>query len=136
MGQVLSFSEHRPHMGAAAFAGRAPLNALDLDHLERQSLGDRDLAVELLGLFDCQAAQILGRMMAGGQSAQALCDLAHTLKGSARAVGAVAVAVAAEHYEEALAHGAGEAQGELAVMGAAVAGARTAIATLIGPRAL
>ena len=66
---------------------QGPAQALDLDHLERASLGDRGLAVELLGLFDCQASKILARMLGGRESDKALGDLAHTLKGSAREIG-------------------------------------------------
>ena len=134
MGQVLSFSGHHAHVRHPGAGGCPPLNALDLDHLERQSLGDRDLAVELLGLFDCQAAQTLARLMEQGQTVQARSDLAHTLKGSALAVGAMAVAEAAEHYEDALANPPHKSSAELAAVGAAIAGARAAIATLIGPR--
>ncbi len=78
--------------------------ALDLVHLSRQTLGDRALEMELLGLFDRQAGQIIARLDSD------LCasdrkwrhDLSHTLKGSARAVGAVRVAAVAQSYEDAL----------------------------------
>jgi HPt (histidine-containing phosphotransfer) domain-containing protein len=73
---------------------------IDLVHLARQTLGDRELEAELLALFDRQAARIADRLktpVAGTASA----DLAHKLKGSARAVGANAVAIAADHYEHA-----------------------------------
>ena len=78
---------------------------LDLVHLSRQTLGDRVLEIELLELFDRQAGQIMARLDS------ALCssdrkwrhDLSHTLKGSARAIGAVKVALAAQAYEDALA---------------------------------
>ena len=77
---------------------------IDLVHLSRQTLGDRDLEVELLGLFERQAGQIMQQIeqMAASGDRRLRHDLAHTLKGSARAVGAVAVAAAAQTYEETL----------------------------------
>lgn len=76
---------------------------LDLVHLSRQTFGDHALETELLSLFDRQAEQFSARLSepdspAGGSRA----DLAHTLKGSARAVGAFALGEAAEAYEAAL----------------------------------
>jgi HPt (histidine-containing phosphotransfer) domain-containing protein len=75
--------------------------AIDLIHLARQTLGDRDLETELLGLFRRQARQVVERL-ASDVPADALgwrADLAHTLKGSARAIGATRVAIKAEIYE-------------------------------------
>ena len=73
---------------------------LDLVYLARQTAGDRALEVELLGLFDRQAASIAERLAALDDENQDACaNLAHKLKGSARAVGANGVAAAAEHYE-------------------------------------
>ena len=78
----------------------APERPLDLVFLARQTAGDRALEVELLGLFDRQAASIAERLAAPDDENQdARADLAHKLKGSARAVGANGVARAAEHYE-------------------------------------
>ncbi|WP_424361644.1 Hpt domain-containing protein [Methylocystis parvus] len=76
---------------------------LDLVHLSRQTFGDHALEMELLSLFDRQAEHFSARLSgddahAGGSRA----DLAHTLKGSARAVGAFALGDAAEAYEGAL----------------------------------
>ncbi|WP_330084385.1 Hpt domain-containing protein [Methylocystis iwaonis] len=81
--------------------------ALDLVHLSRQTLGDQALETELLKLFDSQNAQFAARLRAPRQpgDARARADLAHTLKGSARAVGAFALGEAAEAYEEALRRG-------------------------------
>ena len=73
---------------------------LDLVYLARQTAGDRALEVELLGLFDRQAASIAEKLAAPDDENQdARADLAHKLKGSARAVGANGVAAAAENYE-------------------------------------
>jgi len=76
---------------------------IDLVHLSRQSMGDRALETELLALFDRQAVMIMDRLrQEGGGGRDWRRDLAHTLKGSARAVGAVRVAAAAQCYEEKL----------------------------------
>ena len=85
----------------------APFDAerpIDLVHLSRQTLGDRALEVELLALFERQAAQIMERLndCAKDSDRRWRRDLAHTLKGSARAIGANRVAAAAHTYEEAL----------------------------------
>jgi HPt (histidine-containing phosphotransfer) domain-containing protein len=74
---------------------------IDLVHLARQTMGDRALEVELLALFDRQAAQIAEKLGAlDSDSVEGWrADLAHKLKGSARAIGAHAVAAAAENYE-------------------------------------
>ena len=74
--------------------------AIDLVHLSRQTFGERDLESELLRLFDRQSRQIVDRLTEGPVTeARWRADLAHTLKGSARAVGAFGVAAAAEAYE-------------------------------------
>ena len=75
--------------------------AIDLVHLARQTLGDCELEAELLGLFERQAGQILRQISAASTGAERgfRRDLAHTLKGSARAVGADRVAAAADEYE-------------------------------------
>lgn len=88
--------------------------ALDLVHLSRQTMGDRELEIELLGLFDRQAGQIMERLEGGLGSADRKWrhDLSHTLKGSARAIGAMRVGACAQAYEDALAADADE--GELA----------------------
>jgi HPt (histidine-containing phosphotransfer) domain-containing protein len=87
---------------------------LDLVHLSRQSMGDQALEVELLTLFDRQAALFVARLVEPRRpgDAQSRADLAHTLKGSARAVGAFALGEAAEAYETAL-RGNGEGQAGL-----------------------
>ncbi len=77
---------------------------LDLVHLSRQTFGDHALETELLALFERQAAQLAGGLAAPRSMGDtgARIDLAHMLKGSARSVGAFAVAAAAEAYETAL----------------------------------
>ena len=77
-----------------ARAGAGEPAVLDLVHLSRQTFGDHALEIELLTLFERQAAQLSARL--GGARAPgdagARMELAHMLKGSARSVGAFAVA--------------------------------------------
>jgi HPt (histidine-containing phosphotransfer) domain-containing protein len=83
--------------------------AIDLVHLARTTLGDRALEREVLQLFDRQSSLLIGRMR--GAAPAAVGALAHTLKGSARGIGAWRVAQAAETLE--LAGNAGEPTGAL-----------------------
>ena len=101
--------------------------AIDRDHLQQMTLGDRSLAREVLSLFDRQAQILIARVPDADAAAAAA--LAHTLKGSARGIGAWQVAQAAEMLERA----AGSAERGDAVAGliAAVADARAGIAALL-----
>ncbi|MBV9347919.1 MAG: Hpt domain-containing protein [Pseudolabrys sp.] len=72
-------------------------HAIDRDHLRRMTLGDHALEIEVLRLFDAQAAS-LTREMCEAES-ETLSALAHALKGAARGIGAFAVASAAEELE-------------------------------------
>lgn len=78
-----------------------PDRPIDLVHLSRQTMGDTELETELLMLFDKQAAMIVQRLEGpaplGKDNWQA--ELAHLLKGSARAIGAARVARAAADFE-------------------------------------
>jgi HPt (histidine-containing phosphotransfer) domain-containing protein len=76
--------------------------AIDQDQLKRMTFGDRSLERELLQLFDRQAEILIARMRAS--DAAAVATLAHTLKGSARGIGAGAVARAADAAEQAAGH--------------------------------
>lgn len=73
---------------------------IDLVHLSRMTLGDRDIEREVLQLFSRQIGLLLGRM-ADAEPA-AVGALAHTLKGSACGVGAWEIAAAAEEVEAAV----------------------------------
>lgn len=109
----------------------APDRPIDLVHLAKQTYGERELESELLRLFDRQAAQILARLSDGPvPDGRWRADLAHTLKGSARAVGAFAVAAAAQAYEAAACADA-SADAELEALASAVAGAHRAINQLL-----
>jgi HPt (histidine-containing phosphotransfer) domain-containing protein len=112
-------------------ASRASLERpIDLVHLARMTLGERSLEREVLQLFDRQAAILMGRMQTA--PAEAVAALAHTLKGSARAIGAVRVARAAEAVEfiDAAADAADVAR-VMAALGTATDEARSFIADLL-----
>jgi HPt (histidine-containing phosphotransfer) domain-containing protein len=86
---------------SAAAPTDAPLPAsvatIDLEHLARMTLGERSLEAEVLTLFDRQAAILLAHMRDSAPAAVAA--FAHTLKGSARGIGAWRVAEAAAVVE-------------------------------------
>ena len=71
--------------------------AIDLAHLARMTLGDSDLEAEVLALFQRQADLLLARMTSAPPAQTAA--FAHTLKGSARGIGAWRVAAAAQAVE-------------------------------------
>jgi hypothetical protein len=72
---------------------------IDLAHLSRITLGEASLECEVLALFDRQADLLLPRIRAGTPAV--IAAAAHTLKGSARGIGAWRVASAAEAVEAA-----------------------------------
>jgi HPt (histidine-containing phosphotransfer) domain-containing protein len=76
--------------------GLAP--AINRGYLARFTLGNADLEREVLELFAGQAPLYLAKL-AGADTLQAWRDAAHTLKGSAAAVGALRVAQIAELAE-------------------------------------
>jgi HPt (histidine-containing phosphotransfer) domain-containing protein len=104
---------------------------IDTGHLSQMTLGDRSLEREVLQLFDRQAAMLMGRMRDSLVLAE-VSACAHTLKGSARGIGAWAVASAAEAVE--LAAGSGHlADPHLSDLAASIGDARKAIAGLLQP---
>jgi HPt (histidine-containing phosphotransfer) domain-containing protein len=72
---------------------------IDLVHLARQSCGDRNLETEILMLFRQQLALCIGQLRATSGRERKL--VAHTIKGSARAVGAFALSRIAHRIEDA-----------------------------------
>jgi HPt (histidine-containing phosphotransfer) domain-containing protein len=76
--------------------------AIDFDHLKRMTLGERELEREVLKLFAQQSADLLARLATLPREGA---SLAHTLKGSARGIGAFAVADAADELERRLRQG-------------------------------
>lgn len=73
--------------------------AIDLAHLEVQTMGDKALEAEILQLFARQARQLLKTLLEAADGARA--ETAHRLKGAALAVGAFAVAETADAVENA-----------------------------------
>ena len=71
---------------------------LDLVHLSKYTFGDRSLEAELMGLFRSQAGVYISRLEAAA-NAKDWRDAAHSLKGSARGLGAWALADLAEEAE-------------------------------------
>ncbi|MGJ5178080.1 Hpt domain-containing protein [Bradyrhizobium oligotrophicum] len=100
---------------------------ISLDLLRRMTLGDAELEREVLAMFSTQAVHLLERLQVIPDDAA---SVAHTLKGSARAIGALDVADAAEGLEAALRSG--DPADALAWLGTAVAQARAAISDMLG----
>jgi HPt (histidine-containing phosphotransfer) domain-containing protein len=75
---------------------------IDNAHLERMTLGDLALEQEVLAMFSAQAVGLIGRLAALPSERM---TLVHTLKGSARAIGAFRVGDAAETLEAAIRNG-------------------------------
>jgi HPt (histidine-containing phosphotransfer) domain-containing protein len=100
---------------------------IDLQHLARMTLGDAALERQVLGMFASQSANLIEKLAALPAEAGAL---AHTLKGSARAIGAFRVAECAEALEAAIRQGESCAKCQTELK-AAVADARAAIDALL-----
>jgi HPt (histidine-containing phosphotransfer) domain-containing protein len=100
---------------------------IDIEHLQRMTLGDARLEHEVLAMFSAQAASLLGTLATFPADARAL---AHTLKGSARAIGAFAVADAAAGLETAIQDGSDPSRA-LSELDAAIVVARTAIDAIL-----
>jgi HPt (histidine-containing phosphotransfer) domain-containing protein len=79
----------------------AQSTAIDLDHLDRYTGGERMLNEEVLRLFDCQCSELVNHLEAAATSADASewKLITHTLKGAARGIGATALADAAADAE-------------------------------------
>ena len=104
---------------------------IDLVHLARTTLGDRSLEREVLQLFDRQSTLLIARMRSAAPAG--IATLAHTLKGSARGIGAWRVARAAEALELAAGNGKDAVAETLDQLAAAADEARALIAELLLP---
>ncbi|HAO40099.1 MAG TPA: Hpt domain-containing protein [Afipia sp.] len=102
-------------------------SAIDVQHLGRMTLGEAALEAEVLGLFAAQSADLVGRLKTIPADAAAL---AHTLKGSARAIGAFRVAEAALGVEAAMKSD-GDVAGAITLLQRAVEEARAAIGQML-----
>jgi HPt (histidine-containing phosphotransfer) domain-containing protein len=119
-------------------------SAVDLAHLFRMTLGDRALEREILQLFSRQTDMLMARMQDAAPASVAA--MAHTLKGSARGIGAWRVAHAADVVELAVAAGRRNVEQDanedrrhdlataVEVLRSAADETRTAIADLLGLR--
>ena len=119
------------HLERIAWMPSPPLapddGPIDIEHLHRMTLGDAGLEREVLAMFSAQASSLIATLSALPDDAGAL---AHTLNGSARAIGAFGVADAADGLETLIRHGGDPAQA-LAELGDAVAEARLAIDAIL-----
>jgi len=85
---------------AVRVAAEAPSpGPIDEAHLAQMTFGDQRLEREVLEIFRRQSVIMLGRI--GGVEPGAAAAAVHTLKGSARGIGAWQVARAAERVEQA-----------------------------------
>jgi HPt (histidine-containing phosphotransfer) domain-containing protein len=117
--------------GPAVSGLTASQPVIDLVHLGRMTLGEKSLEAEVLALFDRQTDMLLTRMEQAPPAAAAA--FAHTIKGSARGIGAWRVAEAAEAVERAAA-GSADLTGVIGGLAAAVDEAHNAIADLLAAR--
>ncbi len=105
-----------------------PERPVDLAHLARQTMGNRDLEREVLHLFLRQTARLMPRL---ADPAADLAFLAHVILGSARGIGAREVAAAAERLERAARSDPATARSELAALASAVEEANRFIEDLV-----
>lgn len=116
-----------PHMERLNWMPSPPLvpedSPIDVQHLGRMTLGEPDLEIEVLALFSAQSHDLIARLASMPVDAAAL---AHTLKGSARAIGAFRVADAALELETVMRNN-GNLADALSTLQDAVAEARATI---------
>ncbi|TIQ35909.1 MAG: histidine kinase [Mesorhizobium sp.] len=79
-------------------SGTAGSRPVDMAHLARQTMDDRALEQEVLALFVQQALSVRDKIADADAKERVL--LAHSLKGSARGIGAFAVAECAAAIEK------------------------------------
>ncbi len=72
--------------------------AIDLEHLQRYSGGDADLEAEVFALFR-QQVEMWSRLLDPKADQESWASAAHSLKGSARSIGAHGLARACEKAE-------------------------------------
>ena len=76
-------------------------NAIDLEHLAKYTGGEKDLNGEILRLFDDQIASMVTELngLVASQNSKRWREIAHTIKGAARGVGAFEMGEAAAEAE-------------------------------------
>jgi HPt (histidine-containing phosphotransfer) domain-containing protein len=120
-----------PHLERIDWMPSPPLapddGPIDIDHLRRMTLGDARLEREVLAMFAAQSVSLIATLVSLPANAVAL---AHTLKGSARAIGAFRVADAAQSLEAAIRDG-DEPTEALAELHEAITQARMAVDAML-----
>lgn len=108
---------------------------LDTQHLSQQTFGDVELERDILALFREQCQKLVP-VISGNCQLPSRVDAAHTLKGGARAVGAIVVARVADEVETALRRHGELSRGQSDALSRCVVEIRAAIdARLAEPRA-
>ncbi len=76
-------------------------NAIDLEHLARYTGGEKDLNGEILRLFDGQVTDMVAELNAllASRDSKRWREVAHTIKGAARGIGAFEMGEAAARAE-------------------------------------
>ncbi|MGD9868007.1 MAG: Hpt domain-containing protein [Hyphomicrobiales bacterium] len=101
----MGYAEHKTEYSDSTGNGEAARRRVgssrpvDLVHLARYTLGNRSLECEVLGLFRTQSTLYMERLRQA-RSGKAWHDAAHTIKGSARGIGAWALVESAERAEQ------------------------------------
>ncbi len=127
------------YSGLLAHVSAPPLvpdeRPIDIEHLFRMTLGDHHLEREVLQLFDRQAGMLMERISQSTRSERSefgiVAASAHTMKGSARGIGAWQVARAAEMVENAALGAQPGLAKAVCALGVCVGEARAAIADLL-----
>lgn len=101
---------------------------VDLAHLAKQTMGNRDLEREVLHLFLKQSVRTVAKLAEPGADRA---GLAHVILGSARGIGAWGVATAAEALEDVTRQDSKGGQGEIERLVAEVERANGFIRTVV-----
>ena len=74
-------------------------NVIDMAHLSRQTMGDDQLAAEILSMFYQQCENCM-RSLDKSTGVEQISQIAHQMKGCARSVGAIGIGNAAGDLED------------------------------------
>jgi len=108
-------------------------NAIDLEHLAKYTGGEKDLNGEILRLFDDQIASMVIELngLVASQNSKRWREIAHTIKGAARGVGAFEMGEAAAKAEPVNPADGAEAQAAIQKLEAEAETVRAFIATYL-----
>jgi HPt (histidine-containing phosphotransfer) domain-containing protein len=101
--EVLILGGHRLRDQPGPIMSTLHADAVDLEHLDRYTGGDRAINEEVLRLFQSQCGEMTANLeaaAAAGADAKSWRLITHTLKGAARGIGADALADAAAEAEK------------------------------------